>query len=1820
LYEFNDTYADYPRDKTIHQLFEEQVDRTSDNIALVFMDEQMTYSELNARANQVARALREKGVKADSIVGIMAERSFEMIVGILGILKAGGAYLPLDPEYPKERIKFMLEDSEAKILLTQSNLKGMFKFEVDISELEDYTAHEGVDSNLEPVNGANDLAYVIYTSGSTGKPKGVIVEHRSVVNLLHGMEACYPLEKGNVYLLKTAYIFDVSVPELFSWFISGEKLVILPPGYEGQPKEIINAISENKITHLNFVPSMLSAFLEETKNHSNEKIQSLKYLFAAGEVLKQEAVCSFYKYLRNASLENIYGPTEATVYVTKYNAVPGEKNSSVPIGKPMANYKVYILSPNKGLSPIGVSGELCIGGDGLARGYLNRPELTAEKFVENPYITCEHMFRTGDLARWLPDGNIEFLERIDDQVKIRGFRIELGEIESRLLEIESVKEAVVLAREDELGDKYLCAYVVAEEELLVKELRERLAESLPDYMVTSYFVQLTELPLNPNGKVDRKALLAPECGLVSGTEYETPRTKTEEILAKLWSDVLGVDKVGIHDNFFELGGHSLRATAVTSRIYKEFNIELPIKELFKAPTIAEVSKYLAKARPSAYTSIEVTKEKEYYEVSSAQKRMYVLQQLNLDGTGYNMSAVMIVDGALEKERLRETVFKLAERHEALRTSFESVEDQIVQRIHKDILFSLEYSEEIGGHANIEEYIEGAARGFIRPFDLSKAPLLRMKLIKLAKERHLLLFDMHHIISDGTSMSILIKEFVDLYGGKELDKQRIQYKDFSQWQNNYMKSEDMQRQKRYWLEMFSDEVPALDMPLDYIRPAMREFGGGNITLQLGEELTKKLRTITKETGTTLYMVLLSVINILLSKYSGQEDIVIGTLTAGRSHVDLEKIIGIFINTLAMRNYPESNKSYDEFLREVKENALKAYENQDYQVEELIENLNLRRDMSRNSLFDVMFLLQNVETAELELEGIKFKSCEPKEKNTAYDLMFTAMEEAEDIRIDIDYCLGVFKKVTIERLGGHLCNLLEAITENRAVLLGEMDILSAKERNKVLYEFNDTYMEYPQDKTIQQLFEEQVDRTPDNIALVFRNERITYNELNRKANQVARVLRGKGVKPDNIVGIIVKRSFEMIIGILGVLKAGGAYLPLDPEYPKGRIKFMLDDSGANILLTQSWFKGNLKFEGEIIELDDGRIYKGDVSNLEPINCVNDLAYVIYTSGSTGNPKGVMIEHQSVINLACGQITGYKINELDRILQFYTISFDPFVEQLFIAIMSGASLYLIDKDTLLDTSRFSAFMQDNAITHMDAVPSFLDNLDLRELVNLKRVAASGEACTINLIKRLNKNRIHEFYNSYGPTETTVTSNVYHIANLEELIITVPIGKPIANYKAYILDKDAGLSPIGVAGELCIGGDGLARGYLNRLELTVEKFVENPFIPGERIYRTGDLARWLPDGNVEFLGRIDEQVKIRGFRVELGEIERRLLEIEAVKEAVVLAWEDERNSKYLCAYVVGEKELLIKELSECLSESLPDYMIPAYFVQLMMIPLTKNGKADRKALPMPDSTMVAKAEYEGPRNETEEVLARIWSEVLGVEKIGVHDSFFEMGGHSLKGTIMVARIHKELNVKLPLVELFKTPTIAGIGDYISKSRESIFASIEVAKEKEYYEASSAQKRMFVLQQMNPDNSSYNIPMVLTIEGDLDKKKLEYAVWKLIERHEVLRTTFEAIDDKIMQRIHRDVTLTIEYTEEIAVHLGSRENYKEYEEYIDELVEKFIRPFDLGQAPLLRVRLIKLAKEKYLLLFDMHHIISDGTSMSILVREFTEIYKEEGELTYEAL
>nr|NIM11726.1 amino acid adenylation domain-containing protein [Candidatus Aminicenantes bacterium]NIM78476.1 amino acid adenylation domain-containing protein [Candidatus Aminicenantes bacterium]NIN17737.1 amino acid adenylation domain-containing protein [Candidatus Aminicenantes bacterium]NIN41613.1 amino acid adenylation domain-containing protein [Candidatus Aminicenantes bacterium]NIN84387.1 amino acid adenylation domain-containing protein [Candidatus Aminicenantes bacterium] len=1184
LKDFNDTAAEYPHDKTIHELFNQQVARTPGHTAATGRGQgaggrvcHLSYGELNKRSNQLAHVLRKKGVKPDAIVGLMVKRSVEMVIGLLAILKAGGAYLPIDPNYPQERKRYMLADCNAGILLSEVSEVSKVSGETEVIDLPSLIVEndDAEPTHLTHLTHPTHLCYVIYTSGSTGRPKGVLVEQQNVVRLVKNTN--YIEFRQNDRILQTgALAFDASTFEIWGALLNGITLCLVPEEDILDPEMLKQDIGKYYISTMWLTSSLFNYLCGEDTGI----FAGLKNLLVGGDVLSPLHINRVRERFPGLNILNGYGPTENTTFSTTY-LITKNYEERIPIGKPIANSTAYILDRCDNLVPVGVVGELYVGGKGVSRGYLNNPELTAEKFIlahsswliadrgkknvnisgdlpmsyELSAMSC--LYKTGDLARWLPDGNIEFWGRMDFQVKIRGFRIEPGEIENRLLDHPLVKEAVVLVREEGSGDKYLCAYIVTHQALAVSQLREYLSEDFPDYMIPSYFVLLEKMPLTPNGKVDRAALPIPEVGPDAQPVYTAPGDQVEQTLVKIWSEILNLasENLGIDANFFEVGGHSLKATIMIAQLHQELNVKIPLTQVFLTPTIRELAQYIKGVTRKEFTAIAGAENKNYYALSSAQKRLFVLQQLDKKAVGYNIPMAVALEGELDKQRLEKTFRGLIRRHESLRTSFEMIQKEPVQRIHNDVEFEIEYH-------TLDQDID-----FVRSFDLSRPPLLRVGLIEEEEKKYILVLDMHHIVSDGTSMGTLVNDFMAFYSGQELSKLRIQYKDFSEWQNQVFLSPAMMKQETYWLEQFENEIPVLSLPTDYPRPGVLSFEGASAADTLENKTLEALRQLALKAEATLFMVLAALYNILLSRISTQEDILIGTPIAGRNHADLQEVMGMFVNTLVLRNYPRGNKTFIQFLEEIKSRVLGALENQDYPFEKLVEQLSdqLERDSGRNPIFDTMFTLQTVEIPEMRIPGLELKPYAFENKITKFDMSFTASEVGEGLLLNIDYSIKLFKNETVQRFLRYFKTIALSVIENPQQRIGEIQFLAGEEKQQLLLDFNDTYAPYPREKTVCQLFAEQVQERPDHIILVgvsslvgtgskIKEEvYVTYKELNEKAVQLAHCLRGKGVKPGSIVAIMAAPSVEMVIGLMGILKAGGAFLPIDTTYPQERIDY-------------------------------------------------------------------------------------------------------------------------------------------------------------------------------------------------------------------------------------------------------------------------------------------------------------------------------------------------------------------------------------------------------------------------------------------------------------------------------------------------------------------------------------------------------------------------------------------------------------------------------------------------------------------------------------------
>ncbi len=1656
--EWNGSKVELAADQTVHELFSAQAMRTPDRIAVSDRTSSLTYGELEERSNRLARYLQVQGVQPGELIGISMERSPEMIVSLLGILKSGAAYVPVDPGYPEERKAYMLNDSAVNLLLTQSHVLDRLPAHTAQTICLD-TAWEQIEvasgEHMQPIRNEQSLMYVLYTSGSTGNPKGVEGTHNATLNRFHWMWSTYPFGEAEVCSQKTSLNFGDSIWEIWGPLLKGVPLVIFDDLTVKDIEQFVSALRAHCVTRIVLVPSLLRAMLD-TYEHLQRELPDLSFWVCSGEALTVELTERFHRAMPDALLLNLYGSTEVAADVTYYETSSSLSGlSSIPIGRPIHNAKLYVLDRNLQQVPIGVSGELCAGGAVLANGYYNRPDLTEERFVRNPF-DGGRMFKTGDIVRWLPSGDIEYLGRVDNQVKIRGYRIELGEIEAALIAHVQVHSTVVMVREDIPGDKRLVAYAVlqAESEVTAFDLRHYLQAKLPEYMVPASFVMLDALPLTPSGKVNRLALPAPGQADELGEQlYIAPRTETEEKLAEIWQTVLHLERVSAQANFFELGGHSLLATQILSRVRREFEVQLSLKQFFEAPTLegvaGKIETALADADRQQGQSVVPVPRDGQMRMSSSQERLWFFEQFQPGTPTYNIPEVVRIEGEIDFLALQSALNELIARHENLRTSFLMVDGEPVQKIEPYAPRELPVIDlqDIVADARFARARELATELYKRPFFLDAGAPLSLTVLRLAPDDHILVLIMHHIITDGWSMSRIYQETLALYEmfsqGKDSDlpELQVQYADYAHWQRERLESAEMGEQLAYWREQLRGSLPVLQLPTDRPRPAEQTFRGDALPFVVPKGLSAQLQQLCQQAGVTSYMLLLAAFNTLLSRYSGQEDILLGSPVANRTREEVESLIGFFVNTIVMRTDLSGAPTFAELLARVKRMTLDAYANQDVPFERLVEAVNPERSNSHATLVQGMFALLNTPGSALQVAGLQVRLSNMMltrlgvdKESIDYDFVVNMVENENGLRGVFEYNVDLFDKATIERMIGHFLALLQAVVDNPEQKISDLQFLTAAERQHVLTRFHGPALSFPQDVCIHQLFEAQVSKTPDAIAMVAGTKRLTYRELNERANGVACRLQQIGVGAESLVGIYMERSEELVIAMIGVLKAGGAYVPLDPLYPQERVLFTMEDANLTALLTEEHLRSELpEQEARILCLP---LAEQQIDNLQSAVEPGHLAYVIYTSGSTGRPKGVAIEHRSATSLIHWAHREYAAEELAGVLFATSICFDLSVFELFATLSAGGTVILAE-----NALHLVQLPAKDEVTLINTVPSAIAELLRIGGIpqSVRTINLAGEALPLHLVQELYElPTVRKVYNLYGPSEDTTYSTY---ALLERSAITTPsIGRPLPNTQAYLLDSNMQPVPIGVPGQLYLAGDGLARGYLNRDELTREKFVPDPFsTDGARMYATGDLARWLPDGSLSYMGRLDQQIKLRGFRIETGEIEENMRRHPAIAEALVMLREDGLGDKRLVAYLVISEESAAGEISEesvrsLLKERLPDYMMPSQFVVLDAFPLSPNGKVDRKALPTPERVEAVRAEYTPPRNRTEEQLVLIWQDLLSASQIGVYDSFFALGGHSLLATRMHHAIQEEFHVDLPLKQLFEAVTIAELSALIEQ------------------------------------------------------------------------------------------------------------------------------------------------------------------------------------------
>jgi amino acid adenylation domain-containing protein len=1910
--------------RSIPELFAEQAARTPDTPALSFGGRTTTYAELDRRSAALARELAARGVGPDARVGLLAERSPELVVAMLAVLRAGGAYVPLDPEYPAERLAFLLADAGARVLVGQAGLLGrvpewggeVVPLDTPHPPAPSPTRGEGEHDSVGAGSGAHDgaltprpplpilgegendngearvalpqnwgrvaslsepgggdpadaspvfverdgvedanalshsrtfalshsqLAYVIYTSGSTGTPKGVAVPHRAVVRLVRDADFVQ-LGPGDRVAQAASAVFDAATWEVWGALLNGGCVVGIGRDAALDARELAATLRREGVTAL----FLTTALFNQTVREAPDAFATLEHLLFGGEAVDPAAVRACLEGGPPRRLLHVYGPTENTTFSSWQrveSVAPGA--ATVPIGRAVAGSTAYLLDRRCEPVPVLWPGELYVGGRGVARGYLGRPGPTAAAFVPDPFAAepGARMYRTGDRARWNAHGEIEFLGRIDRQVKVRGFRIEPGETEAALAAHPAVREAAVVVR-GEGGDRRLAGFVTAAEGEAVTPaaLRAWLAARLPEYMVPASLAVLDAMPLTPGGKLDRRALPEAAGGAGAG-EWTAPRTQTEETLAAVWAEVLGVERVGAGDDFFALGGHSLLATRVASRVREAFGAEVPLRAFFEAPVLADlalrVDDVLREGAGVRVPPVVPVPRGGPLPPSFGQRRLWLVDQLQPGSPAYNVPTSLRVHGPLDPRALARALAALAERHEALRTVLPAVDGEPVQVVLPPAPVPLPAVDlrALSPERAEREALRLSDAEALRPFDLRAGPLLRSALLRLADEDWAVLFGMHHVVSDGWSVGVLTREVSELYAAFAENREPalpplpVQYADYAAWQREWMSGEALDAQLAWWRGRLEGAPPLLELPTDRPRPARPDGRGAARRVVLPAEVSDRLRAWARARGATPFMALLAGWQALLARWSGADDVVVGTPVAGRGRTEVEGLIGFFVNTLVLRARVPGDETFGGLLGRVREEVLGGFAHQELPFERLVEALAPEREPAHTPVFQVMFALQTADPGGLSLGGARVEPFGGGAAAAKFDLALELADAGGRLSGSIVFRTELFDADTVERLAARYAALLEGALADPGRRLAAIPLLAAAERRVLLAEWGAPGAAPAPTRSVQELFAEQAARTPDAPALAFAGRTTTYAELDLRSAALARELAGRGVGPDARVGLLAERSAELVVGMLAILRAGGAYVPLDPEYPAERLAFLLADSGARVLAVQLGLLERVpdEFRGEVVALDTPHPPapsptrgEGEHDGVEDADALShsrtfalshsQLAYVIYTSGSTGTPKGVAVPHRGIVRLV-RDADFARFGPGDRVAQVANPVFDAATWEIWGALLNGGCVVGIDRDAALEPGELAAALRREGVTGA-FLTATLFNQTVREVpdafATVTHLLVGGEALDPPSLRAcLTAGPPRRLVNGYGPTENTTFSTWHLIEHVAADAAAVPIGRPVAGSTAYVLDGEMEPAPVGWPGELCVGGWGVARGYLGRPELTAERFVPDPFSaePGARLYRTGDRARWSAQGEIEFLGRMDQQVKVRGFRVEPGEVEAALAAHPAVREAAVVV-RGEGGDRRLAGFVtaVEGEAVTPAALRAWLAERLPEYMVPAAVAVLDAMPLTPGGKLDRRALPEVDAGADAGA-WVAPRTPMEEILAGIWAAVLEVERVGATGNFFELGGHSLLATVAMSRVRDAFGVELPLRALFEAPTVAEMALRVAEARSAGVAApppiVRVARDGDV-PVSFAQRRLWLIDRLEPGTAAWNMPFPLRLRGALDVRALERTLAELVRRHESLRTVFPDVDGEPVQRILPAGPRPLPVVDLRGLPAGAREAASRRL-----LAEETLRPIQLARGPLLRSTLLRAADDEWALLLTLHHIGSDGWSMNVLLREFAALY-----------
>ena len=1818
----NEQALDY---RNIVEWYQDSVTRHAEQTALIHDTTELTYSRLDSLVNQLANCLVEQGVAPQDRVGVLLGRSQWSVISVLAVLKTGATYIPIEPSYPCERVEYILSDSKASLLITESCLQEKVtgyvgkKLEIDdlSSGLQVYS-----DAFTLPDIKADDSIYAIYTSGSTGKPKGALVSHIGEVNLQQWYTSLCGFDETDRTLIISAFGFDLTQKNLFAPLLCGGAVVI-PKMDEFDASVVAAEIHRHRITHINCAPSALYSIVEDCDQQRASELQSLRWVFLGGEPIRLSALHQWLQFPTTmAQVVNSYGPTECTDVVS-YHVLHNiaSENTLIPIGKPICNTDLYILDSNLLPTPMGAVGEICIGGLGVGKGYIGRDDLNTEVFVKSP-VHQEIIYKTGDLGRFIPDGSIEYIGRKDFQVKVRGLRIELGEVETAIKSLPDMTDAVVLVKDDAL-----VGYGLNANGLMVQDWQSQLRSKLPDYMVPAHLIVLEQWPLTPNGKIDRKALPEPSA-LDSGQEYVAPRNELETSIAEIWAQVLKLDRVGVVESFFDLGGHSLLANQIVSRIRKLYSIELPIRDLMLYPTVEQLANRVLKAQRSEQLGeIVPVPRDQRIPLSASQQRLWLLDRIEPGNPAYHVPSVVTVKGPIQLDLIQAAFAQVVNRNEGLRAIFQEDENGPYQTFLRESDWQLQVVDATGFDAAAVE--KQVAALVLKPFDLEQGPLFRAGVLKRSEEEHLLVVVLHHVVTDGWSNGLLVRQlgetYIQLLSGNTLVQPAasIQYADFAAWQHQYLQ-ETLDAKMAFWKRAL-DEVAALELPLDFQRPSVQTFAGSNISFTLPKTASDALNQLANRFQVTPFMVLLAAYGALLQRYSGQERFAVGTPVAGRDRPELEEVVGFFVNTVAIPLSPQPQHSFSELLEQVKDTSLGCFEHQDIPFEQIVEELNPLRDMSRSPLFQVMLAYQDIPLGEAGVNAGQLGNLalEPYdlELNTAkFEQTLTLWPSADGISGSLTYNTDLFSKASAQQFVAHFTRFCEQAFVHPETALHKVDVLSEQERDQQLIIWNQSQHEYRADR-VENLIAEAGSKFPDAVAVSQGHQQLTYRVLQTSSDAVAQTLVNSGIKRSDFVGVVLDRNLHLMSVILGVMKSGAVYVPIDAAYPEDRIRYICEQSGIQTVISLPHLIENLPDELQILNLADLPQWCETETSIPSTEYLDDdLIYVIYTSGSTGKPKGTGAYHRSEANLLSWYTGQFNMTANDRVLLLSAIGFDLTQKNLFAPLTCGARLVVPDFQEY-DPARIVDVVEQEEITWINCAPSafypLVDNPDdWHRLTSLRYVFLGGEPINMGRLAGWLMQSSCQLVNSYGPTECADIASWHAIdpqTDIEKPAI--PIGRPNYNVQLYVLGEHQELLPKGAIGELCIGGDGVGPGYLNQPELTDQVFIENPFKPGSKLYRTGDRVRYQSDGAVVYLGRRDHQIKLRGYRVEAGEIQAVINRHDRVKESLVDVLKNPAGVDQLVAWVATdvatdiatETAPLISDLKTLARTHLPSFMVPDSWVAISAFKLTANGKIDRKALPKPDWADRSET-YVAPRNELEVALAEIWMQVLHLDQIGVHDNFFELGGHSLLATQVASRVRSKLNLALPIRDLMAQPTIAELAPRLTALALEDELPLVAVDRGQRLPLSFAQQRLWLLDKIDSESLAYTVPSIIRVRGPLKPSILESALSQVLNRHEGLRTVFHE-DEEGPYQVILDAQAWPLPLVDVEHEAGTTDTSAILAECKRLMAIELMTPFDLVQGPLFRSKLFKLAEDDYVFLVAIHHVVTDGWSMNVLIQDLAQAY-----------